>query len=104
MCTITIMVLTVTPNMCSSIIVSSTVVIHKQLSVKLDMVCTLLFQHCFPFIYIVTMASSSVSQEDVENDFELSSRRSRIRTARARTVNPTSRVGMYLSTLIFCCL
>lgn len=39
------------------------------------------------------MASSSVSQEDVENDFELSSRRSRIRTARARTVNPTSRVG-----------
>ncbi|XP_034233864.1 PRKC apoptosis WT1 regulator protein-like isoform X2 [Thrips palmi] len=39
------------------------------------------------------MASSSVSQEDVENDFELSSRRSRIRTARARTVNPTTRVG-----------
>lgn len=39
------------------------------------------------------MASSSVSQEDVENDFELSSRRSRIRTARARTVNPPSRVG-----------
>ncbi|KAJ1520879.1 hypothetical protein ONE63_003963 [Megalurothrips usitatus] len=39
------------------------------------------------------MASSSVSQEDVENDFELSSRRSRIRTARARTVNPTSRIG-----------
>lgn len=34
------------------------------------------------------MASSSVSQEDLENDFELTSRRSRIRTARARTVNP----------------
>lgn len=38
------------------------------------------------------MASSSVSQEDLENDFELSSRRSRIRTARARTVNPPSRL------------
>ena len=38
------------------------------------------------------MASSSVSQEDLENDFELTSRRSRIRTARARTVNP-SRMG-----------
>ncbi|XP_066999179.1 PRKC apoptosis WT1 regulator protein isoform X2 [Anabrus simplex] len=38
------------------------------------------------------MASSSVSQEDVENDFELSSRRSRIRTARARTVNPPTRL------------
>ncbi|KAK6637103.1 hypothetical protein RUM43_010777 [Polyplax serrata] len=35
------------------------------------------------------MASSSVSQEDLENDFELTSRRSRIRTARARTVNPS---------------
>ncbi|XP_026667293.1 PRKC apoptosis WT1 regulator protein-like isoform X5 [Ceratina calcarata] len=33
------------------------------------------------------MASSSVSQEDFDNDFELTSRRSRIRTARAR-VNP----------------
>ncbi|KAJ9582063.1 hypothetical protein L9F63_003646 [Diploptera punctata] len=39
------------------------------------------------------MASSSVSQEDLENDFELSSRRSRIRTARARTVNPPARIG-----------
>ncbi|XP_046985637.1 PRKC apoptosis WT1 regulator protein-like isoform X2 [Schistocerca americana] len=39
------------------------------------------------------MASSSVSQEDLENDFELSSRRSRIRTARARTVNPPARLG-----------
>ncbi|KDR17269.1 PRKC apoptosis WT1 regulator protein-like [Zootermopsis nevadensis] len=38
------------------------------------------------------MASSSVSQEDLENDFELSSRRSRIRTARARTVNPPARI------------
>lgn len=33
---------------------------------------------------ITGMASSSVSQEDFENDFELTSRRSRIRTARAR--------------------
>ncbi|KAK7018681.1 hypothetical protein SK128_022624 [Halocaridina rubra] len=39
------------------------------------------------------MASSSVSQEDVEVDFEASSRRSRIRTARARNINPTSRPG-----------
>ncbi|XP_027206915.1 PRKC apoptosis WT1 regulator protein-like isoform X1 [Penaeus vannamei] len=39
------------------------------------------------------MASSSVSQEDVEVDFETSSRRSRIRTARARNINPTSRPG-----------
>ncbi|XP_063244452.1 PRKC apoptosis WT1 regulator protein-like isoform X2 [Bacillus rossius redtenbacheri] len=38
------------------------------------------------------MASSSVSQEDLENDFELNSRRSRIRTARARTVNPQTRI------------
>lgn len=36
---------------------------------------------------ITGMASSSVSQEDFDNDFELTSRRSRIRTARAR-VNP----------------
>ena len=42
------------------------------------------------------MASSSVSQEDLENDFELSSRRTRIRTARARTVNPPTRIGMEL--------
>ncbi|XP_046405372.1 siderophore biosynthesis regulatory protein URBS1-like [Ischnura elegans] len=35
------------------------------------------------------MASSSVSQEDVDNDYELSSRRTRIRTARAcRNANP----------------
>ena len=35
------------------------------------------------------MASSSVSQDDVvDNDFEKNSRRSRIRTARARQINP----------------
>ncbi|XP_029675257.1 PRKC apoptosis WT1 regulator protein-like isoform X3 [Formica exsecta] len=34
------------------------------------------------------MASSSVSQEDFDNDFELTSRRSRIRTARARVGPP----------------
>lgn len=34
------------------------------------------------------MASSSVSQEDFDNDFELNSRRSRIRTARARVIPP----------------
>jgi len=34
------------------------------------------------------MASSSVSQEDVENDFEKLEKRSRIRTARARQINP----------------
>jgi len=34
------------------------------------------------------MASSSVSQEDVENDYEKLERRSRIRTARARQINP----------------
>ncbi|XP_045582254.1 PRKC apoptosis WT1 regulator protein isoform X2 [Procambarus clarkii] len=39
------------------------------------------------------MASSSVSQEDVDIDFETSSRRSRIRTARARNINPSSRPG-----------
>ncbi|MPC49516.1 hypothetical protein E2C01_043319 [Portunus trituberculatus] len=39
------------------------------------------------------MASSSVSQEDVDLDFETSSRRSRIRTARARNINPPSRPG-----------
>ncbi|KAL0120540.1 hypothetical protein PUN28_008333 [Cardiocondyla obscurior] len=36
------------------------------------------------FFDITGMASSSVSQEDFDNDFELTSRRSRIRTARAR--------------------
>ncbi|XP_012267744.2 PRKC apoptosis WT1 regulator protein-like isoform X2 [Athalia rosae] len=40
------------------------------------------------FFDIAGMASSSVSQEDFENDFELTSRRSRIRTARARIVPP----------------
>lgn len=33
---------------------------------------------------LADMASSSVSQEDVEQDFQLLSRRSKIRTARAR--------------------
>ncbi|RLU15252.1 hypothetical protein DMN91_012246 [Ooceraea biroi] len=37
---------------------------------------------------VVGMASSSVSQEDFDNDFELTSRRSRIRTARARVGPP----------------
>lgn len=46
------------------------------------------------------MASSSVSQEDLENDFHLSSRRSRIRTARARTVIPT-RMGKYSSIVFY---
>ena len=39
------------------------------------------------------MASSSVSQEDVENDFERTSRRSRIRMARGRDVR-----GQHLAT------
>ncbi|XP_034946518.1 PRKC apoptosis WT1 regulator protein-like isoform X2 [Chelonus insularis] len=36
------------------------------------------------------MASSSVSQEDFDNDYELTSRRPRIRTARARVAPPRS--------------
>ena len=36
------------------------------------------------------MASSSVSQDDVEVDFEVTCRRTRIRTARARNINPPS--------------
>jgi len=35
------------------------------------------------------MASSSVSQDDIDNDFEKNNRRSRIRTARARQINPS---------------
>ena len=35
------------------------------------------------------MASSSVSQDDVDNNYEKNSRRSRIRTARARQINPS---------------
>ena len=35
------------------------------------------------------MASSSVSQDDIDNDYEKNSRRSRIRTARARQINPS---------------
>ncbi|XP_043258145.1 PRKC apoptosis WT1 regulator protein-like isoform X2 [Colletes gigas] len=42
---------------------------------------------------ITGMASSSVSQEDFDNDFELSSRRSRIRTARARIGPPRTGDG-----------
>ncbi|XP_054011696.1 PRKC apoptosis WT1 regulator protein-like isoform X2 [Hylaeus anthracinus] len=46
---------------------------------------------------ITGMASSSVSQEDFDNDFKLTSRRSRIRTARARVGPPrpgdTSSIG-----------
>ncbi|XP_071556317.1 uncharacterized protein [Temnothorax nylanderi] len=38
------------------------------------------------FFDITGMASSSVSQEDFDNDFELTSRRPRIRTARTRVV------------------
>lgn len=37
---------------------------------------------------LIKMASSSVSQEDVENDYEKLEKRSRIRTARARQINP----------------
>ena len=40
------------------------------------------------FFDIPSMASSSVSQEDFDNDFELTSRRSRIRNARARVGLP----------------
>ncbi|XP_054011704.1 PRKC apoptosis WT1 regulator protein-like isoform X7 [Hylaeus anthracinus] len=49
------------------------------------------------FFDITGMASSSVSQEDFDNDFKLTSRRSRIRTARARVGPPrpgdTSSIG-----------
>jgi hypothetical protein len=38
------------------------------------------------------MASSSVSQDDIDNDFEKNNRRSRIRTARARQINPSGTV------------
>ncbi|XP_074099717.1 uncharacterized protein LOC141527887 isoform X1 [Cotesia typhae] len=40
------------------------------------------------FFDITGMASSSVSQEDFDNDYELTSRRPRIRTARARAIPP----------------
>ena len=43
------------------------------------------------------MASSSVSQEDVENDFEKLEKRSRIRTARARQINPQVCVYVFSS-------
>lgn len=42
------------------------------------------------------MASSSVSQDDIDNDFEKNSRRSRIRTARARQINPSGGGGCRL--------
>ncbi|GAB1865582.1 PRKC apoptosis WT1 regulator protein-like isoform X3 [Camponotus japonicus] len=45
------------------------------------------------FFDIAGMASSSVSQEDFDNDFELTSRRSRIRTARARVGPPRTDVS-----------
>lgn len=51
-----------------------------------------------------SMASSSVSQEDVDLDFETSSRRSRIRTARARNINPPSRPGMLVAYFLIECL
>lgn len=51
--------------------------------------CQTRFNHVVLFSSDITgMASSSVSQEDFDNDFELTSRRSRIRTARARVVPP----------------
>ena len=42
------------------------------------------------------MASSSVSQDDVENDYEKLEKRSRIRTARARQINPQVNKAFYL--------
>ncbi|XP_034946519.1 PRKC apoptosis WT1 regulator protein-like isoform X3 [Chelonus insularis] len=42
------------------------------------------------FFDVTGMASSSVSQEDFDNDYELTSRRPRIRTARARVAPPRS--------------
>lgn len=51
------------------------------------------------FYDITGMASSSVSQEDFDNDFELNSRRSRIRTARARIIPP--RTGDNITTINF---
>ncbi|CAG0921019.1 unnamed protein product [Notodromas monacha] len=38
------------------------------------------------------MASSSVSQDDIDNDFEKCSRRSKIRTARAHKITPPSKI------------
>ena len=45
------------------------------------------------------MASSSVSQDDIDNDFEKNNRRSRIRTARARQINPSSGCRMESSNI-----
>ena len=48
------------------------------------------------------MASSSVSQDDIDNDFEKNSRRSRIRTARARQINPSSQAAATGASLASC--
>ena len=48
-----------------------------------------LFYRLSDKLKILIMASSSVSQDDIDNDFEKNSRRSRIRTARARQINPS---------------
>ena len=47
------------------------------------------------------MASSSVSQDDIDNDFEKNSRRSRIRTARARQINPSGQSCAELKKSVF---
>ncbi|XP_076370382.1 PRKC apoptosis WT1 regulator protein-like isoform X2 [Tachypleus tridentatus] len=48
----------------------------------------------FKTFFHIIMASSSLSQEDADHDFEISSRQSRIRTARANARNvPTSSKG-----------
>ena len=49
------------------------------------------------WLSLTKMASSSVSQEDVENDYEKLEKRSRIRTARARQINP--QVNLFSSTV-----
>lgn len=66
----------------------------------------------FGFSDVTGMASSSVSQEDFDNDFELTSRRSRIRTARARVGPPRtgdtasitfqSQLLLLYSTFLYC--
>lgn len=65
-----------------------------------------IIEPCDDFIYfnficsdVTGMASSSVSQEDFDNDYELTSRRSRIRTARARVIPP--RTGQDMPTINF---
>ena len=51
------------------------------------------------FFRFENMASSSVSQDDIDNDFEKNNRRSRIRTARARQINPSSGCRMESSNI-----